>query len=166
MAIRLIEADARRSADTTCCAIDSPAAWCTDVDVELYLADETTHITGSLKHRRRTFAVPSCAMQRLDQENTTVVRHRTVQTARPRPISRCWSAVHRRDWLRDQRFQNRVGRIIKVSLSFRPDQVKCTPRRSVAMKPAATIWTSSPTRSATDWRGNNNISRVDSRAMR
>jgi cysteine synthase len=28
-----------------------PSAWGTDVEVELYLKDETTHITGSLKHR-------------------------------------------------------------------------------------------------------------------
>ena len=28
-----------------------PSAWCTDVDVALYLKDETTHITGSLKRR-------------------------------------------------------------------------------------------------------------------
>ncbi|MCY0609977.1 hypothetical protein OVV29_31015, partial [Klebsiella pneumoniae] len=50
-AIRLIEADARRSADTHLLRYPLPAAWCTDVDVELYLKDETTHITGSLKHR-------------------------------------------------------------------------------------------------------------------
>ena len=50
-AIRLIEADARRSADTHLLRYPLPSAWCTDVDVALYLKDETTHITGSLKHR-------------------------------------------------------------------------------------------------------------------
>jgi cysteine synthase A len=50
-AIRLIEADARRSADTHLLRYPLPAAWSADVDVALYLKDETTHITGSLKHR-------------------------------------------------------------------------------------------------------------------
>ena len=50
-AIRLIEADARRSADTHLLRYPLPSAWCADVDVALYLKDETTHITGSLKHR-------------------------------------------------------------------------------------------------------------------
>ena len=50
-AIRLIEADARRSADTHLLRYPLPSAWCDDVDVALYLKDESTHITGSLKHR-------------------------------------------------------------------------------------------------------------------
>ncbi|OKH80243.1 lyase [Mycobacterium sp. ST-F2] len=50
-AVRLIEADARRSADTHLLRYPLPAAWSADVDVQLYLKDESTHITGSLKHR-------------------------------------------------------------------------------------------------------------------
>ncbi len=50
-AIRLIEADARRSADTHLLRYPLPSAWDSEVDVALYLKDETTHITGSLKHR-------------------------------------------------------------------------------------------------------------------
>jgi cysteine synthase len=50
-AIRLIEADARRSADTHLLRYPLPAAWSGGTDVALYLKDETTHITGSLKHR-------------------------------------------------------------------------------------------------------------------
>jgi cysteine synthase A len=54
-AVRLIEADARRSADTHLLRYPLPAAWCDalppDLGVQLYLKDETTHITGSLKHR-------------------------------------------------------------------------------------------------------------------
>ncbi len=50
-AIRLIQADARRSADTHLLRYPLPAAWGTGADVALYLKDETTHITGSLKHR-------------------------------------------------------------------------------------------------------------------
>jgi len=50
-AVRLIEADARRSADTHLLRYPLPAAWSAGVDVQLYLKDESTHITGSLKHR-------------------------------------------------------------------------------------------------------------------
>jgi cysteine synthase len=50
-AIRLIEADAHRSADTHLLRYPLPSAWCDNADVQLYLKDETTHITGSLKHR-------------------------------------------------------------------------------------------------------------------
>ena len=50
-AIRLIEADSRRSADTHLLRYPLPSSWCDGVDVALYLKDESTHITGSLKHR-------------------------------------------------------------------------------------------------------------------
>ncbi len=46
-AVRLIQADTNRSADTHLIAVELPG--CPDVD--LYLKDESTHPTGSLKHR-------------------------------------------------------------------------------------------------------------------
>jgi cysteine synthase A len=46
-AVRLIEADANRSADTHLLPFPLPAFW----GVQLYLKDESTHPTGSLKHR-------------------------------------------------------------------------------------------------------------------
>ena len=46
-AVRLIEADAQRSADTHLLRYPLPASW----PVQLYLKDESTHTTGSLKHR-------------------------------------------------------------------------------------------------------------------
>ncbi|GAC67978.1 putative lyase [Gordonia soli NBRC 108243] len=55
--MRLIDADARRSADTHLLRVDLPpwsrwhAADGTETGVELYLKDESTHPTGSLKHR-------------------------------------------------------------------------------------------------------------------
>ena len=42
-----LEADARRSADTHLLRLALPAAW----GIDLYLKDESTHHTGSLKHR-------------------------------------------------------------------------------------------------------------------
>src|SRR5947199_2048391 len=46
-AIRIIEADSNRSADTHLLAFPLPADW----NIQLYLKDESTHPTGSLKHR-------------------------------------------------------------------------------------------------------------------
>lgn len=46
-AVRAVEADANRSADTHLLAFPLPSDW----GIELYLKDESTHPTGSLKHR-------------------------------------------------------------------------------------------------------------------
>jgi len=46
-AIRQVEADANRSADTHLLCYPLPAEW----EIDLYLKDESTHPTGSLKHR-------------------------------------------------------------------------------------------------------------------
>lgn len=46
-AVQLISSDAQRSADTHLLRYPLPAAW----GVQLYLKDESTHPTGSLKHR-------------------------------------------------------------------------------------------------------------------
>ena len=80
-AIRLIEADARRSADTHLLRYPLPAAWSQDVDLALYLKDETTHITGSLKHRlaRSLFLYGIC--NGWIEENTTVVEASSGSTA-------------------------------------------------------------------------------------
>ena len=46
-AVRIIEADANRSADTHLLRFPLPPEW----GIDLYLKDESTHPTGSLKHR-------------------------------------------------------------------------------------------------------------------
>jgi cysteine synthase len=80
-AVRLIEADARRSADTHLLRYPLPAAWSDKVDVQLYLKDETTHITGSLKHRlaRSLFLYGLC--NGWICEDTTVVEASSGSTA-------------------------------------------------------------------------------------
>jgi cysteine synthase A len=80
-AIRLIEADARRSADTHLLRYPLPSAWSADADVELYLKDETTHITGSLKHRlaRSLFLYALC--NGWIGEDTTVIEASSGSTA-------------------------------------------------------------------------------------
>ncbi|WP_197379462.1 PLP-dependent cysteine synthase family protein [Mycolicibacterium mengxianglii] len=80
-AVRLIEADARRSADTHLVRYPLPSSWCGGVDVQLYLKDETTHITGSLKHRlaRSLFLYGLC--NGWIEEGTTVVEASSGSTA-------------------------------------------------------------------------------------
>lgn len=46
-ALRIVEADANRSADTHLHPFPLPAEW----GIDLYLKDESVHPTGSLKHR-------------------------------------------------------------------------------------------------------------------
>jgi cysteine synthase A len=80
-AVRLIAADARRSADTHLLRYPLPSAWCEGVDVQLYLKDETTHITGSLKHRlaRSLFLYGLC--NGWIGEHTTVIEASSGSTA-------------------------------------------------------------------------------------
>ncbi|MDG4665218.1 PLP-dependent cysteine synthase family protein [Mycobacterium sp. 236(2023)] len=80
-AVRLIEADARRSADTHLLRYPLPSKWSGDVDVALYLKDETTHITGSLKHRlaRSLFLYALC--NGWIGEDTTVIEASSGSTA-------------------------------------------------------------------------------------
>ena len=80
-AVRLIEADSRRSADTHLLRYPLPSSWCEQVDVALYLKDESTHITGSLKHRlaRSLFLYGLC--NGWITEGTTVVEASSGSTA-------------------------------------------------------------------------------------
>ncbi len=80
-AVRLIAADARRSADTHLLRYPLPSSWCDRVDVALYLKDESTHITGSLKHRlaRSLFLYGLC--NGWISEGTTVVEASSGSTA-------------------------------------------------------------------------------------
>jgi cysteine synthase A len=83
-AIRLIQADARRSADTHLLRYPLPCAWSTGgpgAQVALYLKDETTHITGSLKHRlaRSLFLYALC--NGWIDEGTTVIEASSGSTA-------------------------------------------------------------------------------------
>ncbi|WAC56785.1 PLP-dependent cysteine synthase family protein [Gordonia sp. SL306] len=86
-AVRLIEADGRRSADTHLHRVLLPnwSRWTaddgTDVGVDLYLKDESTHPTGSLKHRlaRSLFLYALC--NGWVREGTTVIEASSGSTA-------------------------------------------------------------------------------------
>ncbi len=83
-AVEAVEADARRSADTHLLAYPLPPEW----GVQLYLKDESTHPTGSLKHRlaRSLFLYGLCSGQ--ITEGTTVVEASSGSTA----VSEAWFA--------------------------------------------------------------------------
>ena len=79
--VRRLQADARRSADTHLLRYPLPAAWSGEADVALYLKDESTHVTGSLKHRlaRSLFLFGLC--NGWITENTTIVEASSGSTA-------------------------------------------------------------------------------------
>ena len=76
-AVRRVEADSNRSADTHLVALDLPHL----PDVDIYLKDESTHPTGSLKHRlaRSLFLYALCNGQ--IHEGTTVIEASSGSTA-------------------------------------------------------------------------------------
>jgi cysteine synthase len=76
-AVRLIDADSQRSADTHLLRYPLPVSW----NVALYLKDESTHITGSLKHRlaRSLFLYAIC--NGWVHEGTTIVEASSGSTA-------------------------------------------------------------------------------------
>ncbi|MTD14491.1 pyridoxal-phosphate dependent enzyme [Nakamurella sp. YIM 132087] len=76
-AVRIISADAQRSADTHLIRFPMPPG----LGVDLYLKDESTHVTGSLKHRlaRSLFLYALC--NGWIREGTTVVEASSGSTA-------------------------------------------------------------------------------------
>src|SRR3954447_1108207 len=76
-AVRKVEADSNRSADTHLHVFPLPQTW----DVDLYLKDESVHPTGSLKHRlaRSLFLYALC--NGWIEEGTTVIEASSGSTA-------------------------------------------------------------------------------------
>ncbi len=76
-AVRKVEADSNRSADTHLHVFPLPEEW----DVDLYLKDESVHPTGSLKHRlaRSLFLYALC--NGWVEEGTTVIEASSGSTA-------------------------------------------------------------------------------------
>jgi cysteine synthase A len=76
-AIRQVEADANRSADTHLHVFPLPADW----EIDLYLKDESVHPTGSLKHRlaRSLFLYALC--NGWIREDTTIIEASSGSTA-------------------------------------------------------------------------------------
>ena len=76
-AIRLLEADARRSSDTHLTKLELPA----DFGVDVCLKDETTHPTGSLKHRLARSLFLHALVNGWLREDTTVIEASSGSTA-------------------------------------------------------------------------------------
>lgn len=76
-AIRLVEADANRSADTHLHVFPLPRAW----GIDVYLKDESVHPTGSLKHRLARSLFLYALVNGHIVEGTTVVEASSGSTA-------------------------------------------------------------------------------------
>ncbi|WP_087132213.1 PLP-dependent cysteine synthase family protein [Microbacterium esteraromaticum] len=76
-AIRVLEADANRSADTHLHLFPLPAEW----GIDLYLKDESVHPTGSLKHRLARSLILYGLVNGLIGEHTTLVESSSGSTA-------------------------------------------------------------------------------------
>lgn len=75
--IRRLDADDRRSADTHLLRVELPADW----GIELYLKDESTHVTGSLKHRLARSLFMYALVNGLIGPGTTVIEASSGSTA-------------------------------------------------------------------------------------
>ncbi|MFE6996938.1 PLP-dependent cysteine synthase family protein [Microbacterium sp. NPDC057659] len=76
-AIRVLEADGNRSADTHLHLFPLPAEW----GIDLYLKDESVHPTGSLKHRLARSLILYGLVNGLIDEGTTLVESSSGSTA-------------------------------------------------------------------------------------
>jgi cysteine synthase A len=76
-AVRKVEADSNRSADTHLHVFPLPETW----DVDLYLKDESVHPTGSLKHRLARSLFLYALVNGWIDEGTTVVEASSGSTA-------------------------------------------------------------------------------------
>ena len=156
-AVRIIEADANRSADTHLLPFPLPVDW----NIQLYLKDESTHPTGSLKHRlaRSLFLYALCNGWIV--EGTPVIEASSGSTA----VSEAYFA--RMLGLRFIAVMPKTTSKEKVELIERqggschfidePGQIYAESRRLAAEVDGHFIDQFTNAERATDWRGNNNI---------
>ncbi len=156
-AVAIVEADARRSADTHLLVYPLPPEW----GVDLYLKDESTHPTGSLKHRlaRSLFLYGLCSGQ--ITEGTTVVESSSGSTAVSeayfaRMLGLPFVAVMPASTSREkvELIEFHGGR---CSFVDRPSDIYEEARRLAAQCGGHYLDQFSNAERATDWRGNNNI---------
>ncbi|PKW12994.1 PLP-dependent cysteine synthase family protein [Saccharopolyspora spinosa] len=156
-AVRIIEADANRSADTHLLRFSLPAEW----GVELYLKDESTHPTGSLKHRlaRSLFLYAIC--NGWVTENTPVIEASSGSTAVSeayfaRLLGLPFIAVMPRSTSREKvsLIEWQGGRCHFVD---EPGAIYTESRRLATELGGHFMDQFTNAERATDWRGNNNI---------
>ncbi|GAA2818618.1 PLP-dependent cysteine synthase family protein [Saccharopolyspora taberi] len=156
-AIRIIEADANRSADTHLLRYPLPPEW----GVDLYLKDESTHPTGSLKHRlaRSLFLYAIC--NGWVTENTPVIEASSGSTAVSeayfaRLLGLPFIAVMPKSTSREKvaLIERQGGRCHFVDV---PGAIYDESRRLAAELDGHFMDQFTHAERATDWRGNNNI---------
>ena len=156
-AVRIIEADANRSADTHLIPFPLPAHW----DVTLYLKDESTHPTGSLKHRlaRSLFLYALC--NGWITEGTPVIEASSGSTAVSeayfaRLLGLPFIAVMPRTTSQEkvELIERQGGRCHFVN---EPSEIYTTSHRLAAELQGHFMDQFTHAERATDWRGNNNI---------
>ncbi|TCK00204.1 PLP-dependent cysteine synthase family protein [Nocardia alba] len=156
-AVRLIDADAQRSADTHLLRYPLPADW----PVRLYLKDESTHITGSLKHRlaRSLFLYAIC--NGWVTEGTTVVEASSGSTA----VSEAYFAkLLGLDFVAVMPASTSPQKVALIEAQGgrchfvdRPPQMYTEAKRLAAESGGHFMDQFTHAERATDWRGNNNI---------
>jgi cysteine synthase len=156
-AVRRVDADANRSADTHLIAYPLPPDW----GVDLYLKDESTHPTGSLKHRlaRSLFLYALCNGWIV--EGTTVVEASSGSTAVSeayfaRLLGLPFVAVMPRS-TSTEKIMLIEGYGGRCHLVDDPASVYDESRRLAAESGGHFIDQFTMAERATDWRGNNNI---------
>jgi cysteine synthase A len=159
-AVRLIEADLQRSADTHLLRFPLPAVD-NDPGIDLYLKDESTHVTGSLKHRlaRSLFLYSLC--NGWLTSGTTVIEASSGSTAVSeayfaRMIGLPFVAVMPARTSREKidLIEAQGGRCHLVG---EPGAIYAESRRLAAESGGHYMDQFTHAERATDWRGNNNI---------
>lgn len=156
-AVRAIEADANRSADTHLLRFPLPRDW----GVELYLKDESTHPTGSLKHRlaRSLFLYAICNGWIV--ESTPVIEASSGSTAVSEAyfaelLNLPFIAVMPRSTSKEkiELIERHGGRCHFVD---KPGEIYAESRRLADELGGHFMDQFTHAERATDWRGNNNI---------
>ncbi len=156
-AVRKIEADYQRSADTHLIKLDLPSIQ----GIDIYLKDESTHPTGSLKHRlARSLFLYALSNGWID-ENTTIIESSSGSTAVSeayfaRLLGLPFIAV-----VPQKTARKKIEQIEfyggKAHFVERSDQIYAESRRLAKELNGHYMDRFTYAERATDWRGNNNI---------
>jgi cysteine synthase A len=156
-AVRIIEADANRSADTHLLRYPLPPEW----GIDLYLKDESTHPTGSLKHRLARSLFLHAICNGWVTKNTPVIEASSGSTAVSeayfaRMLGLPFIAVVPQSTSREkvELIEWHGG---KCHFVEDPGAIYSESRRLAAERGGHFMDQFTYAESATDWRGNNNI---------
>lgn len=155
--VRRLEADAQRSADTHLFQVELPEDW----GIDLYLKDESTHPTGSLKHRLARSLFMYALVNGQLRPGTVVIEASSGSTAVSeahfaRILGLPFVAVLPRGTSVEKirLIEAEGGRVHVVN---RADQMCAESRRLAEEQGGYFLDQFTRAEQATDWRGNNNI---------